>query len=278
MVGEEVLREPGAQVVAPGIEERCRLLPDRVGRGAEHRVEHGADGCREVARVARVVDEDPVFGERERIAGRWSIERQAVVAGEHRGRADRQRIERLGLGRQLAGTRGEPDVEAAERDADGPGHELGGEGRGVGFCFRLGLVVVGVGAVLGVLGVGAAPAEALGDGAAVLLVDAVQGEAALVDLGLDLSELGLDRLRRARPRRAARAASVRPGIWRSAGRTNAWLVSVRVSRLRLSDQARRARAARAASSAGVRSGTGSAFSVPIMNSGWWYRPRHVLNR
>ena len=195
VVAEEVLGEPGAQVVALGVEEGCRLLPDRVGRGAEDRVEHRADGRREVARVARVVDEDPVGGEAQGIAGGRTIERQAVVAGEHGGRADRQRIERLGLGRQLAGTGGEADVEAAEGDPDRPGDELGGEGRRVGRRFRLGLVLgVGVRFVLGSLGVGAAPAEALGDGAAVLLVDAVQVEAALVDLGLDRRELGVDRL------------------------------------------------------------------------------------
>ena len=90
------------------------------------------------------------------------------------------------------------------------------------------------------LGTNLAAAEALGDGAAVLLTDAVQVEAALIDLGLDRGELVLGRADRV-AQAAARAASLSPGTCSRAGRTKAWLVSVRVSRLRLSDHARRAR-------------------------------------
>ena len=85
-------------------------------------------------------------------------------------------------------------VEAAEGGADGPGQELGGEGGGVG-CGGLVAVVffaviLGCGGAVAVRRLGGA--EALGDGAAVGLVDAVEVEAALVDLGLDGGEFVVD--------------------------------------------------------------------------------------
>ena len=66
--------------------------------------------------------------------------------------------------------------------------ELGGERLlvGEGLCFLVFLL----GLLL--LTLGPAGAEALGDRPAVLLADAVELKAALVDLGLDLCELGFD--------------------------------------------------------------------------------------
>ena len=160
----------------------------RVGVGAEDHVEHGTHrGC-EILRVAGVVDEHAGLGEGERIARGRSGERQAVVASEHAGRADRQWIEGLGLGGQRARAGGQAHVEAAEGDADRPGDELRGEARRIG----------GRSSVVGSSSPSASSvassarsassllaAEALGDGAAVGFIDAVEGEAALVDLGLD---------------------------------------------------------------------------------------------
>ena len=121
MVLEEAGPQPGRDVVALGVEQGAGLLPGGVGSRAEDDVEHRADGGRQVARVAWIVDEDAVDWERERVTGGRNFERQAVVAGEHPGRADGQRVERLGLARQLAGAGGEADVEAPEGDPDRPG-------------------------------------------------------------------------------------------------------------------------------------------------------------
>ena len=131
VVLEEPRAKPGGDVVAPRVEQVASLLPGGVGARPEDRVEHGAHGRREVQRVPGVVDEDAVGRERKRVPGGRSPERQAVGAGEHARRADRQRVEGLGLARELALAGGEADVEAAECDPDRPGHELGGEGGGV---------------------------------------------------------------------------------------------------------------------------------------------------
>ena len=138
---EELRGEPGAQVVALGVEQRRRLVPDGVSASAEDRVEDRAHGSGEIARVARVVDEDPVLGEGERIAGGRTRERQAVVAGEHR-RASRPAADRTARARPAArARRSRGGRRSGRRRRHGPGDELGGEGRGVGGRFGLGLVL-----------------------------------------------------------------------------------------------------------------------------------------
>ena len=100
-------REPGAQVVALRVEQAPRpparpRRPRRRRRSSNTARTRGGEVARDGPGRRRGC---PSLGEGERIAGGRRVERQAVGAGEHPGRADRQRVEGLGLGRAAPGPR-----------------------------------------------------------------------------------------------------------------------------------------------------------------------------
>ena len=59
-----------------------------VGPRDEYGLEHGTDGSCEVARMARVVNDNPVFGERDGVPRGGTRDRKSVVTGEDGRRAD----------------------------------------------------------------------------------------------------------------------------------------------------------------------------------------------
>ena len=168
---------------------------------------------------------------------------QAIVTGQHPRRADRQRIKRLRLSRQLPLTRRQPDIEPAERDPHRPRHQLSRQTRRIGSRIDILLVIrlIDLARSSSASEPSTSP-KALADRAAISLVDPVQLKAALIDLSLDRVQLRLDRPHP--PAHAsARAASDSPSTCSNAGNTNACEVSIRVSSDRFSDQ-RDARASR----------------------------------
>ena len=124
---------------------------------------------------SRVVHQDAVPGDAQRVAGGLFGQRQTVLAGEHARRAGRQRREGIGqLGRcALAG--GVADVEAAEGDADAVGEQVDDEGAGIG----------GRSPRPPLIGIGSASAPALTqrleDRLAVFLLEAVEVEDDVID-------------------------------------------------------------------------------------------------
>ena len=189
---EEPPGEPGARLRA---EQYRGLLPGVLRPGPERHLQPGAHGRGQVSGVPPVVHQHPVLGEREGIARGCPVERQPVVSSQHPRGAYRQRIEGLGLGWWDPLTRGEPHVKASEGNAREPvehlrdklrGPRCRGQALGV-LVLRLARVAA---SVRGDLCPGIASASSPQDRRPVLGREAVQVEAAVVDLGLDLSERG----------------------------------------------------------------------------------------
>ncbi|HQP89009.1 MAG TPA: hypothetical protein PLL76_22360 [Thermoanaerobaculia bacterium] len=99
-------------------------MPAGVRVVAEEHLENRPGRANQVARVPRVINEDAVEGEGNRVARRRCSGWQVIGAHKHPGRADRERIERLGFGGKgpLAGR--QPKVEPAKCDA----HRVRNEG------------------------------------------------------------------------------------------------------------------------------------------------------
>ena len=114
MLFEEGAAEPGAQVFGAGVEDADGFVQAVVGVVGEEDGEDLVDAGEDVAVVAGVVDEDAVSGEGDGVVGRWGGKRQAIVAGEHAGRAGGQRVEGVGFAWERALAGGEAEVEAAE--------------------------------------------------------------------------------------------------------------------------------------------------------------------
>ena len=201
---EEPPGEPGARLRA---EQYRGLLPGVLRPGPERHLQPGAHGRGQVSGVPPVVHQHPVLGEREGIARGCPVERQPVVSSQHPRGAHRQGVEGLGLGWWDPLARGEPHVKASEGNAREPVEHLRDKLRGPRCRGQaLGVLVLrlahGLHAALahlafttasglrfGVAGcrASAAPAQ---DRRPVLGREAVQVEAAVVDLGLDLRECG----------------------------------------------------------------------------------------